>query len=122
MLELLVQLLATIDYCTSMIYAGEIPFITVAKGIIVCNIHIYNIMTIPKLHSNQMLQIAPIEPTFLKLGHFLTRPEMSVINREEFTIPPPLPLSDMLSTGKSNLVFSIKRDTLCHDTLLYRIS
>lgn len=63
MLELLAQLLATIDYHTSTGYAREIPFITVANEIIVCNIHIYSIMTIPKLHSNQMLQIASTKPT-----------------------------------------------------------
>lgn len=63
MLELLVQLLATIDYVREWSMREKYPFITEANEIIVCNIHIYNIMTIPKLHSNQMLQIASTEPT-----------------------------------------------------------
>lgn len=103
MLELLVPLLATMDYRTSMVYAREIPFITEGNGIIVCDIHIYNTMTIPKLHSNQMLQITSTNYrqanylnflSKLKPGLFLTVLEMSVINgtraREEFTIPSPI--------------------------------
>lgn len=72
-----------------------------SRRVIVCNIHIYSITAIPKLHNNRMLQIAPLGqlselPPFLSFFRdrgcvsALTLPEMNVINCEKFTIPQPI--------------------------------